>query len=275
MKHGWIYHFIASALAAALGCGNAAAQSTSESAATWQFALTPYLWFPVVNGSVQFTLPSGVGGGSASVEKGADDYLSNLDMAAMLTFEARTGAWAIFSDLMYLDFSEESGSVKTLTGPGGLVQVPVNAGTQLGLEGGVWQLAASYNFSSAQSSPFEILGGFRYLKLETTVDWQLTGPIGLFPQSGTLTETAELWDAIVGVRGKAKLGEGNWFVPYYLDVGAGDSELTWQGLAGIGYSFKWGDVLLTYRHLFYEQKAGKPVHELEMSGPALGATFHF
>lgn len=151
----------------------------------------------------------------------------------------------------------------------------MNTGTQVGLEGGVWQLAASYDLSRGKASPFEILGGFRYLRLETTVDWQLTGGIGLFPQAGTLTETAELWDAIVGVRGKAKLGEGRWFVPYYLDIGGGDSKLTWQALAGIGYSFKWGDVLLAWRHLYYEQKDDKPVHELEMSGPALGATFRF
>jgi len=27
-----------------------------------------------------------------------------------------------------------------------------------------------------------------------------------------------------------------WFVPYYLDVGTGESDLTWQAMGGIGYS---------------------------------------
>jgi hypothetical protein len=252
----------------------AAAQSSNQPGG-WQFSLTPYLWFPTVESTAQFTLPSGIGGGSATVEKDADDYLSKLDMAAMLTFEARKGAWTIVSDLIYLDFSKDGASVKTLSGPGGSVQFPVNVNTQSSLEGGVWQLAASYAVSRSDTSTFEVLGGVRYTKLEATVDWQLAGPLGQFPQAGSLAQKEELWDAIVGVRGKAKLSDGNWFVPWYLDVGGGDSKLTWQGEAGIGYSFKWGDVLLAWRHLYYEQKGDKTVQELEMSGPALGVSFRF
>ncbi len=36
-----------------------------------------------------------------------------------------------------------------------------------------------------------------------------------------------------------------WSVPYYLDVGTGDSDLTWQGLLGLAYSFGWGDLGVT------------------------------
>jgi hypothetical protein len=192
----------------------------------------------------------------------------------MLSGEARKGRWAVFTDIIFLDFSNGSSQVKTLGGPGGLVQVPVNVNTTTGLEGGVWELAASYNFAQGNASSVEVLGGLRYLKLESTVNWQLTGPLGAFPQAGSATQTAELWDAIVGVRGKAKL-DANWFVPWYLDAGAGDSKLTYQAMAGIGYSFKWGDVLAAWRYLSYEQKDSKPVHELTMSGAALGVTFHF
>ena len=264
---------VAAALAGALGFTNAAAQTSSQPG-DWRFSLTPYLWFPTVKGTAQFSLPSGLGGGTATVQKDADDYLSKLDMAAMLTFEARKGAWAIFTDFIYLDFSKDSASVKTLSGPGGLVQVPVNVNTTTGLKGGVWQLAASNSFSQSSTSSAEVLGGFRYLKLESAVTWQLAGPLGAFPQAGSAKQTAELWDAIVGVRGKAKL-EGKWFVPWYLDAGAGDSKLTYQAMAGIGYAFEWGDLLLAYRHLSYEQKDSKPIQELQMSGVALGATFHF
>jgi hypothetical protein len=35
------------------------------------------------------------------------------------------------------------------------------------------------------------------------------------------------WDAIVGLKGRATFGEEHrWFVPYYLDVGTGESSLT-------------------------------------------------
>jgi len=258
---------------AALLPASALAQAPAASA-EWKFSLTPYLWMPTVRSTVQYTLPASAGGGTATVEKHPGDYLKNLDLAVMLSGEARKGRWAIFTDFIFLDFSNQSSAVTTLGGPLGFVQVPVNSETTTGLKGGVWQLAASHNFSHSNTSTFEVLGGFRYMTLESTVNWQLAGPFGAFPQAGSATQKEELWDAIVGVRGKAKL-DANWFVPWYLDAGAGDSKLTYQGMAGIGYSFKWGDVLLAYRHLSYEQKDAKPIHELQMSGFALGATFHF
>ena len=46
-------------------------------------------------------------------------------------------------------------------------------------------------------------------------------------------------------------------------------------MAGIGYSFKWGGVLLAYRHLYYEQKDDKLLQDIAFSGPALGAAFRF
>lgn len=262
-------------LVAALGlAGPVSAQTSSHQGDAWQFALTPYLWLPSIHGTLKFSTPPGAGG-SPNVEIGADEYLKNLDMALMLSGEARRGAWAIFTDVIYLDFSDETAAVRTVTGPGGIVQVPVNAGTQAGLKGLVWELAASYTVSRSNTATFEVLGGFRYLGIETKVNWQLAGSLGLFPQSGSFSQKEDLWDAIVGVRGKFKLGDGNWFVPWYLDAGAGSSELTWQGLAGIGYSFKWGDALLEYRHLYYNQEGGKLLQDMRFSGPAFGATFRF
>lgn len=240
----------------------------------WEFTLMPYLWLPNVNGTLNLNTPSGAGG-SPQVEVGADKYLHNLEMAAMLSGEARKGTWAIITDVIYLDFSSESAEVKTVSGPGGIVQVPINADSQAGLKGLVWNLAASYTVSQSDTSRFEILGGFRYMGLETTLNWQLASPLGLFPQSGNFSQKDEFWDAIVGVRGKLKLGGSNWFVPYHLDAGTGSSELTWQAMAGIGYAWKWGDVLLAYRHLSYEQEEGKLVQDLQFGGPGLGVAFHF
>ena len=259
---------------AALLPATAGAQQPASAAAGWEFALTPYLWLPNINGTLRFDVPPGAGG-NPQVQVGADDYLQNLDMALMLSGEARKGAWAVITDVIYLDFSSETAEVKTVSGPGGIVQTPINSNSQAGLKGLVWNLAASYAVSRSDTARFEILGGFRYLGLETKLDWQLAGPLALFPQSGSFSQKEELWDAIIGLRGKVRFGVGNWFVPYYLDAGTGSSELTWQAMAGIGYSWKWGDVLLAYRHLSYEQKGDKLVQELQFSGPALGLTFRF
>ena len=66
-----------------------------------------------------------------------------------------------------------------------------------------------------------------------------------------------------------------WYSPYYLDIGTGSSNLTWQGLFGIAYAFKWGDVVFAYRNLYYDQSNDELLQNFRFSGPALGATFRF
>jgi len=73
--------------------------------------------------------------------------------------------------------------------------------------------------------------------------------------------------------GSLRLRRLKWFAPFHVDVGTGDSDLTWQLLAGVGYVFSWGDLLLVYRHLDYDQKHGDLLEGLRLSGPALGASF--
>jgi hypothetical protein len=250
------------------------AQSSKPEAYGWQFEITPYLWLPGVSGTLQFGTPPGAGG-SPEVKVGADQYLQNLDFALMLAGEARKGPWAVLTDVIYLDFSGETATVRTVTGPGGTAQTPVNANTQTGLKGLVWELALGYRVLHGGATTLEVLGGFRYLGLEATVDWQLAGALGLFPQAGSFSQKEELWDLIIGVRGKSSLQGSRWFVPYYLDIGSGSSVLTWQAAVGIGYAFRWGDALLAYRHLSYEQPEGKLLQDLAFSGPALGVTFRF
>ena len=64
-------------------------------------------------------------------------------------------------------------------------------------------------------------------------------------------------------------------MPYYLDVGTGNSDLTWQALAGIGYSFKWGEMIAAWRYLDYEMPSDKRIADMNFSGPAVGAVFRW
>ena len=44
------------------------------------------------------------------------------------------------------------------------------------------------------------------------------------------------WDGIVGAKGAFALGDKHkWVVPYYVDIGTGDSDVTWQAELGVGY----------------------------------------
>jgi hypothetical protein len=84
------------------------------------------------------------------------------------------------------------------------------------------------------------------------------------------------WDAIVGAKGRVAFGANReWFIPYYADIGTGDSDLTWQLSAGLGYSYSWGDVIATWRYLDYNFKSKSKVQDLTMNGPLLGVAFHW
>jgi hypothetical protein len=220
-----------------LAPGLATAQSID---AGWAFAVTPYVWLPSVSGTLSFAPPPGTPGGP-EVGVGTGGFLQHLEAALMLSAEARKGDWTALADVIYLDFSKQGTALK----------------------GMMWQFAAS----RALGPSLEVLGGVRHFGVEASVDRPLAG--------GSLSQKEELLDAIVGVRGRVRLGDRGWFLPYYLDAGAGSSSLTWQGAAGVGHAFKWGEALLTYRHLYYDQKSGKLLQGMEFSGPALGVRLRF
>jgi len=237
----------------------------------WQFALTPYLWLPHVDGSLRYDTP-----GSGGSEVSMTNLLKHLNAALFLSGEARKGRWGLATDFVFCDFQKAGSNVKTLAGPGGEIEVPVNSGTTTSLTGYMVSVTGNYSLQQWRDANLDLLGGLRYTHIGTTLDWSFTTSVdGLPARSGSAERGVDLWDGVVGVRGRAVFGKGQWFVPYYLDAGAGTSKFTWQGLLGVGYSFGWGDLLLVYRYLSFEQGADRPVEHFYLSGPALGATFHF
>ena len=258
------------------------AQGTGD---RWTFSLMPYLWLPGMDGTLRYGPPA-TGGASANVSVDADTLLGALDMAFMISGEARKGRWLVATDVIYLDLSSDSSAVKSIdfnpgSGPVNIANTALDTGTQTNLKGTVWTLVGGYAAVQDPRATLDVIGGFRYLDLKATTNWQLsatvTGPAGAqtFARTGNVTKSEELWDAIVGVKGRVRLGQGNWFMPYYLDVGAGDSTLTWQSVLGVGHAYKWGEVILAYRYLSYEQGGNKLVEDLSFAGFGLGVNFRF
>jgi hypothetical protein len=245
----------------------------------WTFAVQPYLWLPSVNGSLNYSAP----GGSPSVDVSADTLLDELNFAFMLNAEARKGKWALVTDFLYLDISGGDSKVKSVdfSGPGGVVTVPVtvSGSANVKLEGVLWDLAGSYTVARSETSSLDVLLGFRYFNLDVTTDWNLSGEISnggqTFASTGSIKKSEDLWDGIIGVRGRIGLGSGKWGIPYYLDVGTGSSTITWQGAAGIQYRWSWIDLNLMYRYLYYDMESGKLLQNVSFGGPALGVNFRF
>jgi len=260
----------------------AAAQSGGDQ---WRFSVMPYLWFPTVKETMKLHTP--FGSPEVEVKANPGDYLDELEMALLLAFEARKGKWLVFSDITYMKLSSGSSSVRSVdfnVGPGPVnpVSSTLNTGTQTDIYSTIWTVAGGYNLHQDPKLSLDIIGGARYLKLKSETNWQLTatvvgpGPGQVFPASGSVTESGDVWDGIVGVKGRFRLGEGKWFVPYYLDAGTGGSEYTWAAQTGIGYSFRWGDLVLGYRYMAWKQDDDtKTIQDVKLYGFGLGGVFHF
>ena len=78
-------------------------------------------------------------------------------------------------------------------------------------------------------------------------------------------------DAFVRANVRLTLGK-KWRGFVYADVGAADSALRWQGVAGIRGSHG-VDVLGGWRHVTYRFTPGMGFDSLDFNGPFLGATF--
>jgi hypothetical protein len=246
----------------------------------WHFSLTPYLWTPNINGSMDARIPalrSATGAVlrdvSLSTEIGPNDYLENLNFAGMVTGEARKGNWSVFTDLIYIDFGNENSNVRSITGPDGRPLTAITRDVTTSLSTTVWTFAGAYTAARSPTWNFDVLAGFRYGGVDTELKWDLRGSRDFLDTSGRTTQNRTEWDGIVGVKGQVRFGDGRWFMPYYADIGTGSSNWTWQALLGLGYSCGWGDVSLSIRSLSYD--FDEKDADLRMTGPALGVSFRW
>lgn len=237
--------------------------------------LSIYGWFPSVSGSTAFPPPPGSDGSDISVD--AEDILGNLKFVLMGSFEARKGRWGGFTDIIYMDL----GDTKTQTRDFllGHQQVPADVSGHVAydMKSTVWTLAGEYRVAAQPGLEFDAFLGARMLDVEQKLNVDLSGNIGsiaLADRSASRTLSVTNWDAIVGVKGRFSFGADHaWFVPVYADIGGGDSDLTYQLMSGIGYSFKWGEMVAQWRYLSYD--LGGAIDSLSFSGPAVAVNFRW
>jgi len=234
----------------------ASAASSAQANDEWKFQAAVYVYLPSIDGTTTF---SGSGGGSdAGVD--ASKFLENLNFAFMGSFEADKGPWGALADVIYIDIGDSESPARNFS-IGGTLPVGVNASVHYGLNGWLWTLAGSRSLVSTPTHELNLIGGARLLDIDQTIDWTLGGNVGsvaLPDRAGSRTTGVSNWDAIVGLKGRAMFGEGqHWFVPYYVDIGTGESSLTWQAMAGVGYAFGWGSVIGAWRHIDYDMESGK------------------
>jgi len=259
------------ALLLAMVCmvNNAAAQSMAD-ADTWHYEFTIYGWFPSIDGSLKYSVPPGSG---SNVTVDTSDILDSLNFVFMGTFVAQKSKLSFGADVLYMDLSNST-STTVNVGPGPGPGVPVSATAGLDLKSWVVTGIVGYDVAQSNKNRTAVIGGFRYLDLSADTDITVNGPLPPTPPPAYVSGSNDFWDVIVGFRGAFMLNE-KWYFPYYADIGSGQSNLTWQLYAGIGYNFSWGNIRLGYRYLEYDQDDDKFVQDLKFYGPVAGIGFRF
>ena len=275
--------------AALVAAATALPASAAETGDGWQYRLTPYLWLPTIDGALKYGVPPG-SGGSPTVSVGPTDWLDLLNSGLLISGSATKGRFSLYSDFLYLSMtSKNDGRLlsvdDTVTVPGTRVPIPISASlnlnTRTDLDGLSWTITGGYQLVAEERSNVTAFVGARYFGVDAGSSWDLTAEISIpgtgviLPSQGQVGTDVDLWDALIGVRGGVDLGEGNWSALYHLDIGSGDSDLTWNAILGLSYAYGWGDLLLAYRHLEYDQSSDKLLQDFSFGGPGIGARFRF
>jgi hypothetical protein len=241
----------------------------------WRWSGSLNLFLPTLSGTSTF--PASVGGSAPSVD--TSKLLDSLNSVFMATLEARNGRWGLFTDVIYMDLSADRGGSRDFSLGGSDLPVGASANLNYGLKGWSWTLGGTYAVAAGPLQTVDLIAGARLLDIQSHLDWSTAGNIGsiaVADRSGTRDTRLRNWDAIIGAKGRYVLpGSGKWFLPWYLDVGTGNSQMTTQAMGGVGYAFPWGDVVGAWRYLGYDFKSNEGLQDLRFSGPMVSAVFHW
>lgn len=218
---------------------------------SWEYSAAINLWAASIGGE------TAAGG---DIDIGFNDILDNLDFTFMGTLGAQKGKWGLLADVLYLNMSQD-------------VYVPLYGGaetiTNVGLKSWILTPMVTYRVMEEDQLNLDVLAGARYLYLKSTLD--------IFP-AGPTSGSGNVWDGIVGLRGTYDFNE-KWYMPFHFDVGSGETDLTWQAFAGVGYKYENFDLIVGYRYMDFNfddsDKGGGIFNELTLDGPIVSLKFNF
>ena len=251
--------------------GTVAAQTTQTLPDAWKYEAIIYGYLPQIGGTANFKT-----GTSANISVDASKIIDNLKFAFMGWLAAQKGPVGLFTDIMYMDVSGGKSASRDLNIAGVVIPAGITADANLAVKAALWTLGASYRFVATPEQNFDLFGGARLIDLKENLSWNFSADVGPFVgplRQGSSEVSFQHWDAIVGAKGQYRFGERReWSIPYYVDVGTGQDQLTWQGIAGVAYQFSWGQVLAVWRYIDYRFYSNQNA-TLTLNGPAVGVAF--
>jgi len=221
----------------------------------WHVAITPYIWFAGVHGTV------GALDHEASVHASFGDIFNYLNIGAMATVEPRYNRIVMPFDFMWMKLSDN----KALPFDEGATSVKAKMTETLITQ------KIGYRFVDQKRFKVDALFGLRYWHLENTLTLQPTQNANGFSQS------ANWVDGLGG--GRIEVGLTPKLSATILgDAGGGSARLDYQVAALLGYKVSRKVVLLAgYRYLAVDYRpignAGF-IYDVAMPGLVIGATFN-
>ena len=224
----------------------------------WRYSLTPYLWLLNVDGQMAYGDHSLV---DQNVSTG--QLLSKFQYGGMIEGEVHKGNWGFAANLLF----------SSIQNTGTRIRDNVDQGSTTTAQLGIYNLAATYTIMNTKQVYVDAMAGVRIFSNNAKVDVNVQGT----PLGTTLKSNTTVTNPIVGVKGRYKLGDSDYFVPFYLDVGGGvdGTQITSQGILGVGKAYDWGDLMLVFNDVYYQTKSKNTTSNLNFYGAALGVSFKF
>ena len=236
----------------------------------WRFEVTPYVWAPGVSSTLVYNDRY-----LNTAKLSTSNVLGDLKSGGMIAAEAHYGNWGIFGDLVSATLQTAASST-TLVPTRQFGVVPVHAADKTTLQQNMITAAATYTVLNNQNAYVDALLGVRSIMATATVSLDLSA-YGL-SKSAVDSKSISTTDPIVGFKGRYRIADSTWYVPFYADVGSGGgtTNVTWQGILGVGKTFeKWIDASLAYRYMYYDMKGDGLLQKTTFKGPQLAVTFKF
>jgi len=233
----------------------ALAQEVNEG---WKVSITGYAWTPAYDNDIKDSATGQTSHSSASFI----DWIGNLrSVPVIVKGEAQYDRFGVIGDLIYLPLSQGSTINRPILGP---IKVKTDVTTTTAT------VAGFYRAYQTDQLNIDLLGGFRYVKLELGLD--VNGPGRGFSRDADASFT----EAIVGVRATQRLGTKTSVTGYGDYGGFGGSKTVWQLIGTLNY--QWtpkATAFAGWRHFVIEIEKDRLSSDVTMSGPVFGATYRF
>ena len=141
------------------------------------------------------------------VQVGPNKYLSHVNSGAELSVEADKAGSSIFGDIMYLNIGNAGASVVNISGPLGIINIPLNVATSVRLTTTIATGGFGKQFWHVADSEGTAFVGLRYLNQTVSADWTLTGPIGMYSPTGSATGSKSDLEPLAACAGRFGLGK--------------------------------------------------------------------